>query len=60
MSWEKAFALSRKFTYFMGRDIKGTFPSWVPLLGGKGWSLWVFTTFASIILLTVVYDCLFA
>jgi hypothetical protein len=52
----KPFEIMNKVTYFFGRGIRGKFPEWVPLLGGKGWKLWPLTMLATFILLLVIAD----
>lgn len=53
--FEWLFPKMRKINYFFGRDIGGTIPDWVPLLGGKGWKLAPFVMFAVFVSIIAIY-----
>ena len=40
----------------LGGGVQGTFPEWVPLLGGKGWKLWPFVCMAIFIVILLGVD----
>ena len=39
-----------------GFGVEGTFPEWLPLIGGKGWKAWPFVVFAFCVMMLLVID----